>query len=299
MNTRTTVSCWRRILAPFLLIIGCTGAFGQDNIAFLYPPDNARRPINFDQSVTVEWIVGGTPIRGPVSLTTTIGTVAIPTVMTDDFGQATFVVNSDSTGIATLEVSTPTESDTRQLEFAVPTPDNDLLHLIPDKPPFGEFSVLRRDDSGTRYWLAKDRIAIRLAGGFLMSDIEDFINDNNVIDRFHISNTLLVLVFDEKSRTRPLREMTRELQDLVRPTTTFKPIRKAGLVARLDKSEQAYMVPDEIIVRFFSAPNTTEQDEFKMDFKLADLSQLGSNPNRFLAKVHISQVRTPFNWQRK
>ena len=292
MRSRTVGSGRWILIASVFFSLASTDAAAQGTIKFVDPPDNVRRGVDYDQAVTVEWMISDTvPFRGPVRLTTTIGTVSTPMMMTDDFGRATFIVRSGTSGDATLTVELPDgTTEQRQLRFRDPPPA-DLEDLPPHNPPFGEFSVSRVDENEVRYWLAKDRIAARVEPGLRITEIQDFINDNFVIDRYLVGRTLMVFVFDETKRPKPLRELAEELEALefMRGADLFKPIRKAGLFAKLDNSGQSFMVPDEIIVRFETLPPPADLaaflDEFKDDYDLEELEQFTANTHRYLATV--------------
>lgn len=293
MKSRFVVS--GRLATAVLFAFVSFAAAAQDNLDFIEPADNVKKPINYAQAVTVEWMLGDiSPIRGPVALTTTLGTVNVAMQMTDDFGRATFIVSSDTPGIAMLEAVTATDTIDMQLNFVDPPTGSDLLDLAPYEPPHGIPSVMRTDENGRRYWLAKDRIVARIEPGVRVSDLEAYVNDNFVIDRFFISQSLMVLVFDETQRVTPLRKLAKELENLIvmHGTDSFDPVRKAGLLASLDHSQQAYMVPDQIIVRFVDVPDMPAdlaafEDNFSNDYRLTDLEQFSSNELRYLATVNI------------
>lgn len=288
-------------LALLLAASLCADAVAQETIEILSPSNNADVPTNFLQQVTIQWLDGDDPIRGDVTLTTSLGGILDATVRTDDFGHATFIITSIEEGHATLEVTAGGVSDTITVEFDTPTPGSDLADLIAVQPPFGENGVLRRTDHRTRLWLAKDRIGFLAGDSFQMSDLDDFNSTNNVIEVIVLSERMFALRFDDDTRVTPLRDLARELESIggFALTEFNRPIRKAGLVAWLDGTNQPYIVPDTIIVKFVAVPNAAVQTLFKNEYELSSLEQLGRNPRRFVARIAATQMKDPIQLARE
>lgn len=269
----------------------------QESIEFLSPSDSARSPTSFSQEVTVQWIDGAYPVRGDITLSTTLGSVAHETVRTDDFGHATFIVVSKEAGVTMLEATAGSISSRIRVQFETPGPGNGLNDRIAVQPPFGANGSLRRDEHETRYWLANDRIAFVAGDGYKRSDLDDFVNDNDVVEIIVLDETMFALRFNDDTRTTPLRNLVRELEDIggTGLLDTERPIRKAGLVAWLDGTTQAYIALDTIIVKFRVLPSTADKVAFENQYKLNDLEQLGRNPRRFVATIDISQTMDPIS----
>jgi hypothetical protein len=284
-------------LAFLLATLLFSDAHAQETLEILSPQAFDDIPTAFKKDVTVQWLDGGDPVRGSVTLKTSLGAVVNETVKTDDFGQATFFVTSIEAGDANLEATAGSASTSISINFKTPNPNNprDPLNKVePVQPPFDGNGVLRRDEKENTLWLAKDRIGFIVGANFKRSDLDNFISNNNVVEIIVLDERMLSLRFDDDARVKPLRQFARELESIGGALLeTERPIRRAGLVAWLDGTDQAYIAPDTIIVKFKTVPDSAVQATFKNRYKLSSMVQLGRNPSRFVAEVDISQVNDP------
>jgi subtilisin family serine protease len=202
--------------------------------------------VGASQDLVVKWVVGDHPVvEEPVNATTDHGTFSAPTVITDDFGNATFTISAATAGTATIEVTGGTESAVLVLQFV------DTLSAVGSESPYGDRAVLRMDGQGLEYWLFEDEV------GFLATERFDPANIPTLLASRAITNArmlgeqvyaLTLAPFDPpagRSKLFVLREVARQLTQ-----RTEGDISDAGLVVRLRDRDQWSVMTDELLITF-------------------------------------------------
>ena len=266
----------RLALAAVALLSGVSPTLAQDTLQFVHPEPDTQVALNTYQEVRVRWLRGDRPVvGGTVNLRTDLGTIEVEKAFTDSKGLAAFTIISSREGRATLRASTVVAEARAETELVLR-----FSASAEPGPPFGTLAQERRLDGQLPLWIFGDRIGFLARGEVDIGDVARIAEAEGLIQLTPLSESLFVLKVPLLPQGQ---DADRFLRDLARRLERDHPeVFRAGRVARIVKTDQWLVMPDQVIVKFASGVSDAQIDEMLSALSPDEVAQAPRDPLRYV-----------------
>lgn len=267
-------------LAPtaVLLLSFVSTGFAQDSLQFVHPEAGTEVALDTYQDVSVRWLRGDRPVvGGTVGLRTDLGTIEVERAFTDSRGIAAFSIISSREGRATLRASTAADERAEaQLELR-------FSASAEPGPPYGSLAGERRLPGQLPLWVFQDRVGLLAPGHVDIADIARIAKAERLVQLTPLGESLFVLKV-------PLLPEAQDadlfLRDLARRLERDHPeVFRAGRVARIAKTSQWLVLPDQVIVKFASGVSEPVIEDILRELSPDRVEQAPLDPLRYVVTL--------------